>query len=129
MTLVGFESVRKLIRKTHTILSSNKEAFRSEDAIPLVPILNRMYIPIISRLHGKYLDFLNISNTQHNGTILQVPHISGALYYDGWNFKQIFPTIVDNNIAIINLQINEKDAGCLIQTLDPLNMVLPIDPC
>lgn len=123
------ESVRKLIRKTHTILSNNKEAFRSEDAIPLVPTLN-------PNVHSNYFPssrkniwtFLNISNTQHNGTILQVPHIPGALYYDGWNFKQIFPTIVDNNIAIINLQINEKDAGCLIQTLDPLNMVLPIDP-
>jgi len=124
------ESVRKLIRKTYSILNQNKEAFRSTDPVPLVPTVN-------SKIHANYFPsprkniwtLFNTTDQTVSSTILRIPHIVGAYYYDAWNYKRIYPAISNNDsIATISMSILGNDAGCIIQSLDPMVISPPVDP-
>lgn len=112
------EEIRATIRKTYAILSENKDAFNSNDAIPLVPTLN-------SSIHANYFPgknkkvwtLFNINNTCFSGDIISIPHTKGATYYDAWNQQEIFPVYRKGN-AIISLKIEGRDVGCVIQQIN-----------
>jgi hypothetical protein len=120
------DEARYTIRKTHAILSGNKETFRSDNAMPLVETLN-------DSIHSNYFPsarkniwtLFNIGKNDFMGSVLKVKHIKGAYYYDAWNFKSIKPTIKDG-YAIINLNVKSNDAGCLIQSLDKIEITTPV---
>lgn len=118
------DMARYTIRKTHSILSSNKEAFRSGEAVPLVETLN-------DEIHANYFPsprknvwtLFNVGDQDFTGSVLKIPHIEGAHYYDAWNLNTVYPRF-ENGYAIVVLSVAKEDAGCLIQSLDPLS----IDP-
>lgn len=113
------EELRKTIRKTHSILSKYKIAFLSEDAIPLVPVLQKNvyanYFP-----SGKFnvWTLFNADKQQVKGNMLKIKHVQGSTYFDAWNNKKIVPTIKDG-YAFIELAIDGRDVGCIIQNLVP----------
>jgi hypothetical protein len=119
------DEARYTIRKTHAILSNNKDAFRSDDAMPLVETLS-------DSIHSNYFPsarkniwtLFNTGKQDFTGNVLRVPHRKGAYYYDAWNFKPLKPVIKDG-YAIINLNVKSKDAGCLIQSLDKIAIIPP----
>lgn len=114
------DEVRKLIRKTYSILIQNKEAFRSNDAIPLYPTLNdSVYSNYFPSERRSIWTFYNASQKKYSGDILKILHRSGSIYYDAWNSKALNVEII-NGYAIIKIDINSKDIGCVIQSLDPI---------
>lgn len=111
------EPVRALIRKTHAILIANKEAFRSDAPLPGIPTLNsNIYANYFPSLRKNVWTLYNIDNKTYSGVVLRIPHKEGAVYYDAWNKKYIYPHI-EEGYDIINLTIAAKDAGCLVQLL------------
>lgn len=119
------DEARYTIRKTHAILSACKDAFRSNEAMPLIKTLN-------DSIHSNYFPstkqnvwtFFNIGKKDFNGNILKVPHLKGAFYYDAWNFKPIKPIIKDG-YAILNVVVKSKDAGCIIQSQEKVSITPP----
>lgn len=122
------EPVRKLIRKTHAILSQHKAPFRSSEAIPLVQTLNsNVYANFFPSDRKNIWTLFNPGNSDINGEIIKILHKPGAVYYDAWNCKDI-PVTVSGGYVTISMKIAAKDAGCIIQSLDPVQVVLPTDP-
>ncbi len=122
------ESVRKLIRKTHAILSQNKEPFKSNDAVPLVPTLSKeVYANYFPSERKNIWTLFNAGDNMHRGDVLVVKHIPGSFYFDAWNNKQLEVNVIGEN-AYVAIDIRSNDAGCLIQSLDPLSLDFPQDP-
>ncbi|HOG04859.1 MAG TPA: DUF6259 domain-containing protein [Paludibacter sp.] len=119
------DEARYVIRKTHAILSSNKEAFRSDDAMPLVKTED-------DSIHANYFPsprknvwtLFNVGSKDYSGNVLLIPHIQGAYYYDAWNLIPVTPVIKDG-YALVKLNIKSNDAGCLIQSLDKVTIAPP----
>lgn len=122
------ESVRRLIRKTHSILSQNKEPFRSDEAEPLVPTLNNnVYSNFFPSERKNIWTLYNAGAIKHSGEILKVLHKPGAVYYDAWNFRVLSP-VISGGYASIVLDIPANDLGCVIQSLDPVLLTPPVNP-
>lgn len=118
-------AAKNVIRKTHAILRSNKDAFRSDETMPLIKTMN-------DDVHCNYFHtpkknvwtFFNVSKSDFAGNILKVPHMKGAHYYDAWHFKPITPVIKDG-YAILNIKVKSQDAGCVVQSMEKMNVVEP----
>lgn len=110
------EATRALIRKTHAILTANKEAFRSESPVPNVPSLDSsVYVNYFPSPHKNVWTFYNVSDKTYGGGVLRIPHKEGAVYYDAWNEKIIYPD-VENGFCIIKLTVGSRDIGCLVES-------------
>ncbi len=122
------EPVRRLIRKTHAIMSQHKEPFRSNDAVPLVSTLNQnVYANYFPSERKNIWTLFNAGTTDVNGDLIKILHKPGAVYYDAWNGKSI-PATVSGGYVTISMKIAAKDAGCIIQSLDPVQVVFPVEP-
>lgn len=111
------QTTRALIRKTHAILIANKEAFRSDSPVPGVPTLDSsIYANYFPVPHKKVWTFYNTSNKAYSGKILIIPHKNGAVYYDAWNEKYIYPH-TGNGFDTVSLNLAGNDAGCLVVTV------------
>jgi len=109
------EDVRAMIRKTYSILSEHKEAFQSKEAIPLVPTLQDSIFANYFPTNKKNLWTLyNSGIEKQTGVILKIPHKQGATYFDAWNKMHLTPKIV-NDSALVSVNIDGRDAGCIIQ--------------
>lgn len=110
------EELRKTIRKTHSILRKYKAAFLSEEAIPLVPVLQKnVYANFFPSRDYNVWTLFNAQKEQVKGNVLKIKHINGSTYFDVWNNRKIEP-IIKNGYAVIELVIDGRDAGCVIQS-------------
>ena len=113
------ETVRALIRKTHAILIANEDAFRSEAPVPGVATLDSsIYANYFPASRKNVWTLYNISDKTYSGSVLRVAHKEGAVFYDAWNKKYIYPR-TKKGYDIVSLTIAGKDAGCLVQIFSP----------
>lgn len=109
------EELRKTIRKTHAILRTYKTAFLSENAIPLVPVLQKdIYANYFPSEKGNVWTLFNAGEKDFTGNLLKIKHIKGVSYYDAWNDVKLNPEIKDG-YAIIALTVEGRDVGCVVQ--------------
>lgn len=109
------QAVRALIRKTHTILIANKDAFCSDSPVPGVTTLAAgIYANYFPAPDKNVWTLYNVRDRPYTGAILRAPHKVGTVYYDAWNKKYIYPRVEDG-FDILELTIASKDAGCVVQ--------------
>jgi hypothetical protein len=107
--------VRQVITKTHGILRTYADAFRSSDPVPLVPTLrNNIYA---NQFPGDVRTVWTLKNTSSQpatGELLLVNHKPNARYYDVWNERLLTPRIVADS-AYLTLSMAGRAAGCVVQ--------------
>ena len=57
----------------------------------------------------------NRAYTTYRGTVLRIPHVTGAEYYDAWEGEPITPVIKDG-YAEISLTVHAQSIGCVAVT-------------
>lgn len=109
------ETLRSAIRQCYAILREHKDAFRSLKPEPLISTKNEAikanYFPITDK---RIWTFYNISDQSYDGDVIEIEAFEGARYLDAWNKKELHP-VIKNGKAIIQLSIQAKEPGCLIQ--------------
>ena len=109
------ETLRSMIRKCYALLRENREAFRSLEPQPLIPVLNPSvsanYFPGETR---KVWTFLNTSSEPHAGDLLKIPYVPNVRYFDAWNGTEVFPRREGDSVYLA-VPVAAGDAGCLVE--------------
>jgi hypothetical protein len=102
-------------RRAVEVLCAHREAFSSHEVEPLVPTLeagvfaNRFVGP-----RETVWTLYNANGRTVRGALLDVEHVDGATYRDGWNDAPIEPTIRDGR-ASAGVELGPKAVGCVVQ--------------
>ena len=111
--------VRRLIARTHRILREHRDAFRSNDVVPLVPTLYPgLYANRFVARDKVVWTLYNASREAVCGEALDVRHVAGAAYFDAWNGRAVTARI-RNDRAAVALTVPPGDVSCLVQLLTP----------
>ena len=105
---------RAAIRKCHAILRAHKDAFTSDQPVPLVQ----------TEMGGVYANFFpagrktvhTLYNSRHRtvrGEVLAIKARPGARYFDAWHAAPLTPTRRDGR-DVISLTLGPRDVGCVV---------------
>jgi Concanavalin A-like lectin/glucanases superfamily/Domain of unknown function (DUF6259)/Immunoglobulin domain len=111
-------SVCQVIAKTHSLLRSYADTFRSLNPIPLVPTLNsNIYANEFPDCNRTVWTLYNGSSQTISGELLMVTNRSGATYYDAWNAQVLAPRL-SSNFVYLTLSIPAYTVGCVVQQIE-----------
>ena len=105
---------RAAIRKCHAILRAHKDAFTSDQPVPLVQ----------TEMAGVYANFFpaerktvhTLYNSRHRtvrGEVLAVKARPGARYFDAWHDVPLTPKRRDGS-DVVSLTLGPRDVGCVV---------------
>ncbi|AQQ71041.1 hypothetical protein SMSP2_01405 [Limihaloglobus sulfuriphilus] len=107
--------VRELIKKTHSILRKYRDAFTTDNPVPLVETLrsdvSANYFPSETE---QVWTFFNFGFEHIKAPVIEVEHLPGSTYYDCWNGRPLEPEIREGK-AVLTLGIRPRDAGCIVR--------------
>jgi hypothetical protein len=92
------------------------QAFRSDDVEPLVPTESPLVFA--NRFEGggdTVWTLLNVDYRSIRGTLLEVPHIEGAVYLDAWRGDRLIEVEVVDGLARIPLELGPRSVGCVVR--------------
>lgn len=111
---------RAAIRRCHSILRANRDAFCSEDVTPLVATqagglyANRFAVP------GKTVYTLyNARHRQYSGAVLELPARAGASYFDAWRGEPLRPRETADGRVSVDMVIEPRGVSCLLVSEKP----------
>ena len=108
-----------MIRKTHALLRSHRDAFTSMNPTPLVPTEHDALVA--NRFPGTdrvVWTLYNSGNTDIACPGLRVPHRPGATYHDVWHDRPIKP-VMQAADAVLPVSIRSRDVGFIEQRMPP----------
>jgi len=109
------EKYKCFIKKSYKILKKYKDAFTSENPLPLVDTLHPLVLankfPGINRT---VWTLFNKGTEDISGEILKVEHQQNSTYFDAWNNCDL-DVRIEKEFAYIKLKLEEKEVGCVAQ--------------
>lgn len=112
--------LRKILRVQRTY----GHAFRSDAVEPLVPTESPLVFA--NRFEGgrdTVWALLNADYRTARGTILEVPHVEGAIYLDAWRGDRPIDVEIVDGLARIPLEIGPRAAGCVVRRVQRKGVV------
>jgi hypothetical protein len=110
---------REAIRRCHAILRRHRDAFRSDNPIPLVPTLQGGVFANAFPTPGKTV--YTLYNSRHHtvrGDLLALPWEEGMTIEDAWHGKPAAVRRARGN-AVINTELGPNDVGCIVANRRP----------
>jgi hypothetical protein len=105
------------IRKAHAILREHRDAFTSDEPLPLVPTEAGGVFANLFPIKGKQV--FTLYNSRHrtfSGEVLRVSHVAGAHYYDAWNHRAL-NVRREGPDAVVSAEVEPLGVGCVVVTV------------
>jgi hypothetical protein len=114
--LAGYDDhSRSFLTRVFNLQHEHADAFTSKDVDPLVPTAQPgLYANRFSTERKCVWTLWNANYRTARGTVLTVPHVAGAQYFDAWNERPIAAKIQGEQ-ATLELEIGPRSVGCIVQ--------------
>ncbi len=107
------------LKRIFSVMNNHADAFGGDIASPLVDtMVNGVSANLFASKNKRVYTLYNSLYRTLRANVLEIPHVNGATYLDAWNGKILTPKIIGGK-AIINLELNPRDIGCVVQILSP----------
>lgn len=107
--------IRTKLNRAYVVKHEYNDCFNSENPVPQVDTeASGIVANLFPGAKRKLWTLYNSRPKTYSGTVLAIPHQTGAKYRDAWNNKELQP-VIENGVAKISLSIDPQMVAAVVQ--------------